>query len=201
LIWGTIQTFGTRINFHPHLHFLVTEGGVDEAGVFRKISRIDDFRLAALFAREVVRFLVHKELLSPEWADRLLSWRHTGFNVHSRVRARTKREAERVGKYMIRPLLSLQRLSLDERTGQVGYRYGKEARETERMDYLEFIARVTSHIPDKGQVTGHYIGLYANGHRGKVRKEGGRRAETHPHRVGIPKNPPQRLGRDDSESL
>ncbi|MDI6697606.1 MAG: transposase [Candidatus Saccharicenans sp.] len=40
----------------------------------------------------------------------------------------------------------------------------------ERMDYLEFIARVTSHIPDKGQVTVRYYGLYANAHRGKVRK-------------------------------
>jgi hypothetical protein len=52
---------------------------------------------------------------------------------------------------MIRPLLSPERLSLDEREGKVCYRYGKEAREMERMDYLEFIARVTSHIPDKGQ--------------------------------------------------
>jgi len=26
---AAIQTFGTRINLHPHLHFLVTEGGVD----------------------------------------------------------------------------------------------------------------------------------------------------------------------------
>jgi hypothetical protein len=38
------------------------------------------------------------------------------------------------------------------------------------MDYLEFIARVTSHIPDKGQVTVRYYGLYANAHRGKLRK-------------------------------
>jgi hypothetical protein len=36
---------------------------------------------------------------------------------------------------------------------------------------LEFIARVTSHIPDKGQVMVRYYGLYANAHRGKVRKE------------------------------
>ncbi len=28
----------------------------------------------------------------------------------------------------------------------------------------------TSHIPDKGQVTVGYFGLYANAHRGKVRK-------------------------------
>jgi len=63
------------------------------------------------------------------------SWRHTGFNVHSRVRARTKLEAE-----------------------------------LESLDYLEFIARITSHIPDKGQVMVRYYGLYANAHRGKVRK-------------------------------
>jgi hypothetical protein len=150
---AAIQTFGTKINFHPHLHFLITEGGVDEAGLFHKVSRIDDSRLASLFAREVLTDLVRKELLSPEWAERVLSWRHTGFNVHSRVRARTTREAERVGKYMVRPLLSLERLSLDEREGRVAYRYGKETLETERMDYLEFIARVTSHIPDKGQVS------------------------------------------------
>ena len=30
--------------------------------------------------------------------------------------------------------------------------------------YLEFIARVTSHIPDKGQVMVRYKGLYANAH-------------------------------------
>jgi len=33
------------------------------------------------------------------------------------------------------------------------------------MDYLEFIARVTSHIPDKGQVMIRYYGVYANAHR------------------------------------
>ena len=71
---------------------------------------------------------------------------------------------------MIRPLLSLERLSFDERTGQVCYQYGEEAQEMEWLDYLEFIARVTSHIPDKGQVTVRYYGLYANAHRGKVRK-------------------------------
>jgi hypothetical protein len=167
---AAIQTFGARINPHPHLHFLVTEGGVDEAGLFHKIPRLDDSRLTELFGREVLADLVGRELLSPEWAERLLSWRHTGFNVHRQVRAKTKTEAERVGKYMIRPLLSLERLSFSEKEGQVCYWYGKDAGEVERMDYLEFIARATSHIPDKGQVTVRYYGLYANAHRGKVKK-------------------------------
>ena len=72
---------------------------------------------------------------------------------------------------MIRPILSLKRLSLDETQGQVLYQYGKHSAETESMDYLEFIARVTSHIPDKGQVMVRYYGLYANAHRGKMRKK------------------------------
>jgi len=62
-----------------------------------------------------------------------------------------------VGKYMIRPILSLKRLSLHE--GHVVYQYGKHSSERESMDYMEFIARVTSHIPDKGQVMVRYYGL------------------------------------------
>jgi len=71
-----------------------------------------------------------------------------------------------VGKYMVRPVLSLDWLSFLEQEGKVGYRWGRDGaeQETEVMDYLEFIARVTSHIPDKGQV------VYANAHRGKVKK-------------------------------
>ena len=51
-----------------------------------------------------------------------------------------------------------------EPEGKVGYRWGGESTELETMDYLEFIARVTSHIPDKGQVLVRYYGHYANAH-------------------------------------
>ena len=37
---AAIQTFGDRINFHPHLHLLVTEGGMDRSGAFHKVPRI-----------------------------------------------------------------------------------------------------------------------------------------------------------------
>jgi hypothetical protein len=84
----------------------VTEGGVDEAGAFHKVSSFDDGRIAKVFSREVLAFLVDRELLSPEMAERLVSWRHTGFSVHSRVRAKTKTEAERVGRYIIRPVVN-----------------------------------------------------------------------------------------------
>ncbi|MCD6516074.1 MAG: transposase [Candidatus Aminicenantes bacterium] len=62
----------------------------------------------------------------------MLHWRHTGFNVHSKVRTESKEDTERVGKYMIRPILSLKRLSLHE--GQVLYQYGNHSSERESMD-------------------------------------------------------------------
>jgi|GEM_PF-2278585 len=66
---AVIQTFGDLINLHPHLHFLATEGGVDRAGVFHLVPRIDDSRLEEIFVCKVLAFLVRKELLKPEWAE------------------------------------------------------------------------------------------------------------------------------------
>jgi hypothetical protein len=63
--------------------------------------------------------------------EHILSWRHTGFSVHSLVRAKTKPEAEWVGKYMIRPVLSLERLSFLEQEGKVGYRWGRDTADQE----------------------------------------------------------------------
>jgi ribosomal protein S27E len=168
---AAIQSFGQKINFHPHAHLLVTEGGEDEGGCFHHLPAFSDGLLAQMFAREVFALLLREELISEALVEKIMGWRHSGFSVHSQVRAETREEAERVGKYMIRPLLSLERLSFDEKEGTLTYRYGKEGGEPEPMDYLEFIARVTSHIPDKGQVMIRYFGLYANAHRGKVRKK------------------------------
>jgi hypothetical protein len=60
----------------------------------------------------------------------------------------------------------------DEAAGKVRSQYSRHGSQEESMDYLEFIARVTSHIPNKGQVMIRYYGLYSNAHRGKVQKAG-----------------------------
>ncbi len=155
-IIAVIQSFGSKINLHSQLHFLLTEGGEDQKKQFHKLSLFDEGLIAKFFSREVFSMLLHEGLINLELVQKILSWRHRGFNVHTKVRTTTKREAERVGKYMIKPLLSLKRLSIDKAEGKVCYQYGKDSSELEQMDYLEFIARVTSHIPDKGQVMIRY---------------------------------------------
>jgi len=116
-IIAVIQSFGSRINFHPHLHFLVTEGGTDKQGQFQKVSALSDPLLCRFFTREVFSLLLHKQLINRDLIQKILHWQHTGFNVHSKVRAESKEEAERIGKYMIRPIISLCKLSLDEAKG------------------------------------------------------------------------------------
>jgi hypothetical protein len=51
---AVIQTFGNRLNFHPHLHILVTEGGRTSDGDFRPAPIFNDAALARLFAHEVL---------------------------------------------------------------------------------------------------------------------------------------------------
>jgi len=57
-----------------------------------------------------------------------------------------------------RPFYLIEHFLIEEDRFEKEYGYFQE--EVERMDYLEFIARVTSHIPDKGQVMIRYFGLY-----------------------------------------
>jgi|GEM_PF-4281493 len=48
-----------------------------------------------------------------------------------------------MGKYLFRPLLFLEYLYLLEKKGEFCYRYGKDANEMPRTDYLEFMAFFT----------------------------------------------------------
>jgi len=64
LLWpgyivSVIQSFGSKINLHPHLHFLLTEGGKDQEGQFRKLSFFDESLIAKYFSREVFSMLLH----------------------------------------------------------------------------------------------------------------------------------------------
>jgi hypothetical protein len=125
-----------------------------------------------LFRAEVFRLLLKKGKISQETVDAMLQWQHSGFSVHGSVRVETRYEAARLGRYMIRCPLVLDRLKWDEERqevvyaahpGKLGGPYGSEA----RWDVLDFIARVTQHIPDPGQQLQRYWGFYSNAARGK----------------------------------
>jgi hypothetical protein len=80
---------------------------------------------------------------------------------------------ERLARYCARNPVALERLTYDRAARQVTYRSDKSegpTAGTETADPLEFLARVLTHIPDKGQVTTRYYGWYANRPRGMRRQ-------------------------------
>ena len=126
-------------NFYPHIHFLVTERGTNQDGVFHHGSRFPDEAIQEIFTHKIFSLLLWKKLIGLPLLRNILHWRHTGFNVHSQVRAQIISEAERIGKYMIRPLMSLKRLIFDETGSKARYQYSRHGSQEESMDYLEFI--------------------------------------------------------------
>ena len=176
---GFIQTSGELLNFHPHIHLLITDGVFSTDGTFDRFPHFDAPLIERIFRAELLRMLRGKGLISQEIVDNLLSWHHSGFSVHGDVRAHDRDSAARLGRYMIRCPLVLERLALDETTGEVLYRT-RPSRATHpegpvaRWDVYELIARVLDHLPPPRQQLVRYWGFYSNVSRGKRRRAASR---------------------------
>jgi len=62
----------------------------DPDGYFHKFSLFDEDLIAKFFSRKVFSMLLHEGLINLELVQKILSWRHTRFNVHSQVRVRDR---------------------------------------------------------------------------------------------------------------
>ena len=174
-IVACLQTHGSRANWHPHLHLLVTDGGFRPDGTFVSWAAHDTARLTEALRRAVLRLFVRVELFDEDQAAGMLTWPHSGFHVHTAVWVpeHDRAFATRLARYCARNPVALDRLTYDRAATTVTYRSDKSegpTAGTETADPLEFLARVLVHIPDKGHVTTRYYGWYANRPRGMRRQ-------------------------------
>ena len=96
----------------------------------------------------------------------MLNWPHSGFHAHDGVWVAADDK-----EFTVR--LAFGRMEYDEQQSAVTYHSDKPIGPTagsETTDALEFLARLTSHIPDKGQVLQRYYGFYSSRQRGTRRK-------------------------------
>jgi hypothetical protein len=176
-IVSSIQTHGSLANWHPHLHLLVTDGGFRSDGTFVHLPIHDVATLTEAFRRAVLEMFVKRELMDIDTAQGMLAWPHSGFHVHDGVwvAADDKEFTVRLARYCARNPVALGRMEYDEQQSAVTYHSDKPTGPTagsETTDALEFLAKLTSHIPNKGQVLQRYYGHYASRVRGKRRKAG-----------------------------
>ena len=176
----SIATAGDFLNWNPHLHALAVSGTFRDDGSFEPAVLVQENILRELFEAEVFRLLVRKGLIGSELAGKMRSWPHSGFHVHVGPAVTDIRDAARIGLYIVRPSASAGRLQLADDAGWLKYLakgslphpYADSLFEpnAEVFDSLDWIARLTSHIPDKGAQTIHYYGACSNVSRGKRRK-------------------------------
>ncbi len=172
---GFVQTAGELLGWHPHVHLLVTDGGFLADGSFRHLLWVDGEALERLWRAEVLRLLVERGKIGQEVVESLLSWRHSGFSVHAGVRVEEKAAAARLGRYMARCPIVLDRLEWDGDRDEVlvhprPSRRGGPFGESERLDVLSFLARVLDPVPEPRQQQVRYWGWYSNAARGKRRR-------------------------------
>ena len=177
----TINIAGEFLQWQPHVHGLTTCGGFLPDGGFEHAPAIDAKTVRELFEAKVFSMLLDKGLIGHELLEKLRSWKHTGFDFWIGPELTNAKEIVQIGMYTARSSAAAGRLVIDD---ELGLKYfGKGTRPdvdigslfeppSEKMDPLEWIARLTSHIPERGCQTTHYYAAYSNAHRGKQAKAG-----------------------------
>lgn len=169
-----IQTFGAYgANFNPHLHAIVSDGVFTPEGEFLPLPSLDTGAVGELFRRMLLARLHQAERLSERFRDQLLSWVHPGFSVFAgpAVEPTAVESLESQARYITRPALAMDALEKrDDAT--LAMQTPPDPRTGATMvvfDPLEWIHRITAHIPDPGQHNQRYYGAYSN--RARVRAQ------------------------------
>jgi hypothetical protein len=176
----SIATSGDLLQWHPHAHVLTTDGAFSDDGAFHPFVDWDGKDLMALFRERLLARLVEKHAISQELVARLMAWRHPGFSVHvgEPIPPDDPKAIEDMAGYVVRNPLSLKRLVYLDGQKAVIYRALKPnsalGRNFESMDPLDWLARMTDHIPDPGKHRTLFYAYYANRVRGaRARAEPG----------------------------
>lgn len=170
-----IQTFGDLVNFHPHLHAIVSDGLFTPNGWFYVSPKIDLKKLEALFRHQVLKMLQREGKIDEALIKKLLGWRHSGFSIHHQVRIGSQDQTgrETLAQYILRSPFSQQKMRYHPKSKTVLYRSKMNPvlkRNFEVFPVLDWIAALTAHIPNPGEHLVRYYGWYSNASRGKGKK-------------------------------
>lgn len=191
-IVSVMHTFGSTLNFHPHIHILLTEGGLGEDENFdfliwkecnffpEKVSKERFKYFLTKYLREwaknnnnyIVPDEVRRYWIAKKGCDNLYDLTRKLYDVTWYVHIGEKLEnaefvTRYIGRYAKRPCVSEANIThYDPKNKTVSFLYkDKLENNAEKMaivPILEFIGRLIRHIPDKNFRMIRYYGIYAN---------------------------------------
>ena len=162
----TCHTFGRDLGFKPHIHLVLTKGGLDRNGHWVAIDAIPGGKLAAKW-----RYLLCKALRQLRPYDNALRMtiddlyrRFGGFQVYvDSFYPRGLEAAKYIGRYMGHPPLATSHIThYDGQQVQFWYRETATGlRRAVSLSPLDFISLLVQHIPPRGMQLMRHAGLYA----------------------------------------
>jgi hypothetical protein len=191
---AVLHTWGSALNWHPHLHVLVCAGGIDrKSGRWREARR--DYLFPVRAMSKVFRALMLRRLEAmegdgdPRWPEGLESveerraWRlrlaGRNWNIFSKATLGNTRAVVRyLARHTSKIAMSNSRiLSVDgdKRTVRFEWRNHRAGgrREEREMDGAAFVRAFTRHLVPRGLRRVRYFGWLAGGGAKKLAKAGG----------------------------
>ena len=168
-----LHTFGRPLEWNPHVHCLISEGGVGSFTPWRRITHFNYTYLRNAFCTALLNEM-HKHIGDSFKKTKSFIYNlcKDGFYVYAKPqKCEPNTVAKYIGRYLGRPVIATSRI--DAYDGEsVTFHYNRHEDDvlvTEKIPALELIGRLIQHIPEKHFKMIRYYGIYAR-HREKDKK-------------------------------
>ena len=161
---------GRDMKYNPHIHMLVTEGGLSPIGLWKKHYYWDYQKMNTYWKYEVLkrfRFHCRDSLKMKSIIDKQLKMRFKdNTNGYVVKNYRDVLNVKSLGSYLARyvrhpPIGESRILAFDGEMIKIKYEWENKMHETE-INIDQFIAAILDNIPSKGFKVVRYYGLYSN---------------------------------------
>lgn len=166
-IIAIVHTFGGDLKFNPHVHMLITEGGLTSDNQWDDIPFLPYALLRKkwqYYLLTELKAILPKTRENAQLIDYLFKSKSKGFYVNAEKKMTSARFAARyIGRYMARPALAEYRIiRYDGKTVTFWYKdHYTNRRVTMTLEVKEFIKRLIDHIPVKGFKMVRRYGIYS----------------------------------------
>lgn len=176
---ATIHTFSRKVEWNPHIHCLITFGGITKDNQWKNIKNLPWQVLRKSWQKCVLDIIAKyaKSSNSQHLKNKVsLAYRKykEGFYVNAQSKVgNSKFIAKYIGRYLARPAIAEYRItSFNDRTVTFWF----EDLNTKKRSYLtltieKFIGRILSHIPPKNFKMVRRFGLYSRRTKNKIPKK------------------------------
>ena len=168
-----LHTFGRPLEWNPHIHCLITEGGYSDDSLWRVVKYFNYTYLRKAFQTALLNEMESK--IGPSFKKvkaHIYNKDKNGFYVYAKPNmSDPKIVTKYISRYLGRPVIALSRI--DDYDGEnVTFHYNKHEDNSfvqKTIPALDFIQLLIQHIPEKNFKMTRYYGIYAR-HREQDKK-------------------------------